>query len=150
MESVRNNLAWWLNVGVQMFLCISGFLFGQAKQEELTEFYGRRFRKILTPYYVVFITAGLLEVIFARDSFHAMKFLAGLFCRTTIKGGEHLWFIALILMCYILTPALKAYRDKYVNNLKSFCIYTSLCVLSLSFFSLYLVHIIHRPGLAVM
>ena len=37
---------------------------------------------------------------------------AGLVFRGTIKGGEHLWFVRYILLCYILTPLLQVYRHK--------------------------------------
>ena len=34
-----NFLAWWFNVGVQIFLCISGYLYGQKDIGEITAFY---------------------------------------------------------------------------------------------------------------
>ena len=32
-------LAWWFNVGVQIFLCMSGFLYGKKKIEGVLSFY---------------------------------------------------------------------------------------------------------------
>lgn len=34
-----SELAWWLNVGVQVFLCISGWLYGGKKIENALGFY---------------------------------------------------------------------------------------------------------------
>lgn len=38
-------LAWWFNVGVQIFLCISGFLYGQKAIENIARFYNQRIKK---------------------------------------------------------------------------------------------------------
>ena len=117
-------LAWWFNVGVQIFLCISGYLYGQKKISDIPKFYADRFKKILIPYYLVFLTAGIAEFIFARECFNVFRFCGGLVCRTTIIGGEHLWFVSTILFCYILTPLLYFYKVKYVKTYRSFWIGT--------------------------
>lgn len=109
-------LAWWFNVGVQIFLCISGFLYGQKDVGEVTEFYKKRFKKILIPYYIAFISYGVIQYIFARNVFYNRAFLLGLIAgHSQIEGGGHLWFIRYILLCYILTPLLQAYR-KIIND----------------------------------
>ena len=127
-------LAWWFNVGVQIFLCISGYLYGQKNIGEITSFYGKRFLKILVPYYIVFLIAGILEVLFFRTVFSITRFGSGLVCRTTIAGGGHLWFVPVILFCYVLTPILGAYRDKYIKNTQSLWIGTILAVVVVSIF----------------
>lgn len=38
-------LAWWFNVGVQIFLCISGFLYGQKAIENIARFYNQRIKR---------------------------------------------------------------------------------------------------------
>lgn len=45
-------LAWWFNVGVQIFLCVSGFLYGGKNIDNVTQFYTNRIKKILVPYYL--------------------------------------------------------------------------------------------------
>lgn len=67
MQYYDLELAWWFNVGVQIFLCISGFLYGQKSIDNVTDFYNKRLKKILIPYYLVFIPFGITEFIFARD-----------------------------------------------------------------------------------
>lgn len=127
-------LAWWFNVGVQIFLCISGYLYGQKNTGEITSFYGKRFLKILVPYYIVFIVAGILEVLFFRNAFSIARFGAGLVCRTTIAGGEHLWFVPVILFCYVITPILGAYRDRYIKNNMNLWIGTIIAVVVVSIY----------------
>ena len=42
--------AWWFNVGVQMFFCISGFLYGNKNIPSFFGFVAKNFKKILVPY----------------------------------------------------------------------------------------------------
>ena len=48
MQYLHMELAWWFNVGVQMFLCMSGFLYGQKGviEDDLT-FYRKNIIKKL-------------------------------------------------------------------------------------------------------
>ncbi|RHV39241.1 acyltransferase [Ruminococcus sp. OM05-10BH] len=129
MQYYDLELAWWFNVGVQIFLCISGFLYGQKNIEDATDFYNKRFKKILIPYYLVFIPFGIIEFIFARDVFSTKAFAMGLILCSTIKGAEHLWFIPTILMCYLITPLLQGYRNKCVEGKRTIVIFTVLGVI---------------------
>lgn len=135
LQYLQMELAWWLNVGVQIFLCISGFLYGQRETPKPIDFYKHRFIKILIPYYIVFCTAGLLYFLFAPNVFSWLYFGAGLIYRASFKGAGHLWFVKVILVCYILTPLLGVYRDRYVKNLKSFVLYAiaSIAIVSIVF-----------------
>ena len=121
-------------MGVQIFLCISGYLYGQKKIGDICSFYNRRFKKILIPYYIVFLTAAVLELVFARNSFNVLRFGAGLLCRTTIAGGEHLWFVPVILLCYVLTPVLNVYCDRYIDSSRSLWVGTVLAIVAVSIF----------------
>lgn len=123
MQRLNCELAWWFNVGVQVFLCISGFLYGQKKIGEVTSFYLRRFKKILIPYYLVFISYGILQFFFANEIFDWKNFIKGLLVNPTFRGAEHLWFVHTILMCYVLIPLLAAFRDKYVKSRNSLLLF---------------------------
>ena len=37
-QYLDNELAWWFNAGVQIFLCVSGFLFGQRHIDDIRSF----------------------------------------------------------------------------------------------------------------
>ena len=129
MQYYDLELAWWFNVGVQIFLCISGFLYGQKNIDNVTDFYNKRLKKILIPYFLVYIPFGIIELIFARDVFSIKNFLMGLILCSTIKGAEHLWFIPTILMCYLITPLLQGYRNKYVKGKRTIVVFTVLSVI---------------------
>ena len=52
LQYYDNELAWWFNCDVQIFICISGFLYGQRRIDNGYSFIKRRFIKILSSYYV--------------------------------------------------------------------------------------------------
>lgn len=112
MQYLDCELAWWFNVGVQIFLCISGFLYGNKKINMLT-FYKKSFLKILVSFYVVFFPFAMILYFMNQTGFGRMFFCALL--TNFLPGGEHLWFIPTILCCYIITPFLSAYFNKNNN-----------------------------------
>ena len=95
----------WFNVGVQMFLFISGFLYGQ-KEIETVSFYKKVFPKLLIDYYVfavamllVFGFSPIVDLNFER----AFNFLI---LSNSLPGLGHLWFVPTIMFCYLMTPIL--------------------------------------------
>ena len=105
-------LAWWFNVGVQIFLCISGFLYGNKKIDSPIDFIGRNFKKILIPYYCFFIPMVVFYSIFLPESLNVTNVINSFLTGSTIKGLEHLWFISYILFCYLITPYLYTLTEK--------------------------------------
>lgn len=104
--------AWWFNVGVQMFLCISGFLYGNKRITSPVDFVCSNFKKILIPYYCYLAAAIPVYYIFHRELLNRGIIVGALLTSGTIRGIEHLWFICYILLCYIITPFLQALADK--------------------------------------
>ena len=138
MQHEQSPLANWFNVGVQIFLCISGYLYGLAPKRSTIEFYHDRFLKILIPFYIAYLSFALVEYVFFREVFDVLRFLCGLFCRAFISGAGHLWYVSLILLCYILTPLLQLYRDRYIKDKKSWALLFCCCILVVSIsFGLY-------------
>ena len=101
-----NEFEWWLNVGVQVFFCISGFLYGNKKIDDPVGFITKNFKKILVPYFVFLIPTIAVYFIFARESIGIMDTVRALLCCGTIDGIGHLWFVGYILLCYLVTPYL--------------------------------------------
>lgn len=99
-------LAWWFNVGVQIFLCMSGFLYSKKEITNPLGFYKKQLWKILVDYYIVVLTASLLQFIFLPQKITLFRFAKAFFLYGTLSGGEHLWYIPYIILCYILTPVL--------------------------------------------
>lgn len=110
--------AWWLNVGVQVFFIISGFLYGTKQISEPIGWLKKQFKKILIPYYI-FLAFAIVGYILVSPEALSIKNLCGAVLTIgQIKGISHLWFVSYILFCYLITPYLGALRD-YLKD-KSF------------------------------
>ena len=99
----RVEWAFWFNVGVQMFLFISGYLYGR-KRINIVNFYKKSFSKILVDYYL-FVIVMLIIIRFSPLMDIDSNGVIGLLTfSSTVAGLGHLWYIPVILCCYILTP----------------------------------------------
>lgn len=121
MQYFGVELAWWFNVGVQMFLFISGFLYARKKIDDTMVFYKKTFSKILLDYYI-YIFLFLICYAIIEHHFMNIESVFGLltFSSTASSGIRHFWFIPYILFCYFLTPVILKAFDKInnKNNLK--------------------------------
>lgn len=115
--------AWWLNVGVQVFFIISGYLYGSRSIDEPILWLKKRFVKILTPYYIFLTLAIVGYLIISPDMIGVGNLVSSYLVVGTIKGISHLWFVSYILFCYIITPYLVAIRDYLSSKSKlyTFC-----------------------------
>lgn len=109
-------LSAWLNVGVQIFFCLSGWLYGQKTITDDIAFYKKNAVKILVPYYLTVIPAIIVHFIFFPSQIDAVKALKVLTCTENVIGGGHLWFIPVILLCYVFTPILGRWFASYKNK----------------------------------
>lgn len=107
--------AWWLNVGVQIFFIISGFLYGNKEISGPITWVIKQFKKILIPYYIFLLFAIVGYAIVAPERLGIKNVIAAILTVGQIKGIGHLWFVSNILFCYIVTPYLAALRD-YLKN----------------------------------
>jgi surface polysaccharide O-acyltransferase-like enzyme len=108
MQFYDNVLTWWFNAGVQIFLFMSGYLYGM--KELKSGFLGRNFSKILLDYWVYLILCLPFYRLFRPDLVPADVIRDLFLCRTTLTGIAHLWFIPCILFCYLITPLLNLSR----------------------------------------
>ncbi len=106
-----NEWAWWLNIGVQVFLILSGYLYGNKDIPDAIGWLKRQFTKILVPYYLFLIPTIIAYFFATPESLGVSSVIGSLFTVNTIKGIGHLWFISAILFCYIVTPYLVAFRN---------------------------------------
>lgn len=104
MQYYDVELAWWFNIGVQIFLCISGYLYGRKRILDILVFYRKNFVKILIDYEIVVFAAVAATVLFTDTVITVEEIAEAVLTVSTIAGGAHLWFIPTILMCYLLTP----------------------------------------------
>lgn len=85
-------LAWWFNVGVQIFLFVSGFLYGKKYANNYIDgsgFLKRRLIKILVPYYLVVMAVTAIHVLGVHD-LSKKDILKALILNKNIPGGTSL------------------------------------------------------------
>ena len=121
-----NELAWWFNVGVQIFLCVSGFLFGQRHIEDIRNYYLNRLKRICVPFYIVLIP--LVAINLACGKIDPSTAVQALLMNKTFPGAGHLWFVPTILFCYLITPILESF---YMNASRKEYIITTLFALEI-------------------
>lgn len=110
MQGYNNLLAWWLNVGVQIFLFMSGFLFGAKDIPRCGAWYKKRFTRILIPYYLYLIVIIPILSVFNNNIISLKQIICyGLNLQgiaADILSIGHLWFVTIIAICYLITPIL--------------------------------------------
>lgn len=96
------------NVGVYIFLFVSGWLYGGKKVDDFKKWYKQRVKKVLIPVWIfvfviflIHICQGTMKWIYVPIYLTNTQFWFG-----GLKGVEHLWFISVIFLCYLITPML--------------------------------------------
>ena len=128
LESIGNYLA----NGVQVFLIISGYLYGNREntverpEEKLfldsksrIRFLIKNSLKILKDYWIYCILV-IFPVYYFKEPLvlTKRKIIEVLITSDTISGVHHLWFIPYILFCYFLTPYLFDIKEYLKNKSK--------------------------------
>jgi len=123
LQGLDNRWAFWVNVGVQVFFVISGFLNGKKEIKDTKEFYIKKIQKILVPYIIIFIIFLFLEKIILNNNYSLSLVTANLVGLGGLYGTiailSHTWFVTYILGCYVIIPILQKYfsSKKFVNNI---------------------------------
>jgi len=99
-----------LNVGVPIFLMLSGTLYGskEIRTGETINWYRKQFRKIMLPLWMFLIALFVMlainkifyDWIFWLHSIVPIIGISGI----SIPAAGHLWFITDLLICYLFTP----------------------------------------------
>lgn len=119
LQGYENRWAWVLNVGVQVFFFISGFLYGKKDIQNSFVWWKGRIKKVYLPYLCYLILCIPLFWIFASEFISVKKSLVYLFClqgfisNAGIQGLGHLWFVSIIMACYLITPVLQYFIRRY-------------------------------------
>lgn len=63
LQYYQIELAWWFNVGVQVFFVISGYLYGKKEVKDPVTFIKRRVMRLLPQYWIVVLLASILTIV---------------------------------------------------------------------------------------
>lgn len=132
LQGLNNRLAFYVNVGVQIFFFISGYLYGKKKISDPSRFYKKQFIKILQPYIIVLFSILFVDVVIFNVPLISLKTILGNILGLGAFAGTHkvlthTWFVTYILLCYLITPLLSNYLD--LSNKKQIDIFKIIFIL---------------------
>ena len=124
-------IAFLLNIGVQIFFFMSGFLYGRL---DITGssfvFYKKRFLKVYLPYYIFLAVVIVVYAVFRLYKFNVQQIFLYLlnlqWFSTPIDGLNHLWFLTVLMVGYLLTPWVKRSFEKH--PVWSILVFVACCV----------------------
>lgn len=124
LEEYSNRWAFVFNIGVQVFLVLSGYLYGSKTIGNWGNWAVGRIKRVYVPMFVFLIAVLPLYLIFHREVFSLKAYalncvnLQGIqfvvIGRGMIRGIRHLWFITAIMFAYMSTPVLQ-WSSKYAD-----------------------------------
>lgn len=120
----NNIIAMILNVGVEIFLIISGYLYSNKVIINNKKFIVKRSKKIIKPLivttlmYIVFaiLTKKIINIKaipFLLCNFQGLNFLISAIKVPQIEGLSHTWFLTVIVLCYLLLILVKELEHRY-------------------------------------
>lgn len=122
LQGLGYSEAFWVNIGVQIFFFMSGFLYGKKDIDNIHDFYKGRVEKILIPYIILVIIMYITEKYILGANYSKMFLLGNILglggYNGTLKTISHTWFISYILACYLITPILQLIFKNDKNKLK--------------------------------
>ena len=110
LQRFSSPLALWFNIGVQIFLAMSGYLYGSRTIDNPLGFIVRNWVKILVPCWVFLIGAFIGYHVLGVELPNGIKLVRVLLLADTISGLGHLWFVSNILFCYMMIPLFDSLR----------------------------------------
>lgn len=123
LETYANRWAFVFNIGVQIFLVLSGYLYGKKVVTDWKKWAVGRLKRVYVPMFLFLIIVLPFYLIFQREIFswkpYALNFL-NLQGIPFVMGGDmlqgirHLWFITAIMFAYFSTPILQ-WLSKYAD-----------------------------------
>lgn len=136
-----NSLAMILNVGIYTFLIISGILYSTKIITQPWAFIKKRWGKLCVPMYLLVLFLLIYNIIVSNYSavqsiptyltnLQGLGFIIGGLDLPQMNGLGHLWFLTVIMLCYLLLVIVKRIED-YIDfnatsvvavSVVSFCI----------------------------
>lgn len=125
-------LGQFFGCGVQLFIFISGYLYGDKLIGNFKTWYFKRFIAVSLPTIIISVFVILAQLIFKQSVSTSSiiaylldaegilwinwSFFSQLF--NEIEGLGHLWFTTIIMICYLSVPLLQTFT-KHVSNINS-------------------------------
>ena len=110
------------NIGVYIFICISAFLYSAKDIDNITEYIKKRVSRIIIPYWI-FLSIYFFISLSLKIKIIDIKTIIIYFCNLQafskrILGTGHLWFLTIIVICYLITILLNRNKEILVDRNK--------------------------------
>lgn len=108
-----------MNSGVFIFLLISGFLFGNKEIKNWKIWFINRLTRICIPLWIFMIIDFIVEAIIWKTFEFKYVFIYAFNLQGILginTGGTNLWFLTLIMICYLITPVLQWIKKKTLGK----------------------------------
>lgn len=119
-------LGQFFNVGVFIFFIISAYLYGKKSIKNSRKWLLKKILQISIPIYIWLICVNAIylvtntEVVYKNNIFYILNIQA--FVKQGLQGLQHLWFVSIIMIMYLLTPILNKIKSKEFNKYQITCI----------------------------
>lgn len=143
-----------LNVGVQLFLFISGWIYSEYTITDGKKWIVKRWMRICIPMYIwgsfIYIlemgikksSGNLLGLLFCLFNLQGLPFLAKGTDSYLLSGINHLWFLTPLMLCYLLTLIVKKVkREMTKKDFILFCVIGTFGVILLAYAGIYIEYI---------
>lgn len=115
LQAYNNRYCWLFNIGVWVFLAISGYLYGCKVIEDWGHWFKTRFKKLYIPYILFLLACIPFYYIFVPEKISVSQIIVHVVDLQGIVGNgivglSHLWFMSIIALCYLATPILQYLR----------------------------------------
>lgn len=107
----------FFNIGVYIFLFVSGFLYGEKKIRNYREWYLNKIKKLMIPIWIFIVF--LMICVFKKYNIFEIKYIfiyllniQGFF--KGIIGAGHLWFLTPLMLCYLCLFFLNKIKNKKI------------------------------------
>lgn len=115
--------AQFFNIGVNIFIIISGFCLGlQGEITDVKLWYRKRLKRIYIPYWIFLFSLSVVYII-KKIKFNFLNWLSCILgiqgANVGVWGADHTWFITAILICYLVTPLISKgfHRKRMIEGL---------------------------------
>lgn len=143
-----------LDVGIQLFLFISGWIYSNYYITDGKQWIAKRWARICIPMYIWVAFVYVIEIgikkssenlwglLFCLFDLQGLPFLVKGTDSYLLSGLNHLWFLTALMLCYLLTPAVKKIkREMTKKDFVLFCIVGTLGIVLLAYAGIYVEYI---------
>lgn len=143
-NTLIQGLGQFFNAGVYLFIIISGYLYGKKdiyKTSSYKIWLLNRAKRILIPMYIYMLCLFLIYIFFGKkiDILNWIIYIFNLQgLEIYVYEANHLWYLTIAMICYIITPILDMLKKSKFYNKKNITVFFIISTIIQMVVSLYI------------